>query len=149
MQLRAVFERATENGLEGIMVKHPETRYLLGDRSSGWQKIKPEYVEGAMDTVDLAIIGACYSLGRSAGRRGLSGLTHFILGCRVERKGEPLRLAPCGRVGTGYSFAELRRLQERILPIMVRRNISKRGGAQGCTDLPTEVFGHSSFSADH
>lgn len=150
--LGMLYTKASEAKLEGIMLKRPDATYELGDRSKKWQKLKPEYVPGAMDTLDLAVLGACYSSGRSAGRRGLTGLTHFIVGCRVESPGDGIRFAPCGRVGTGYTFDELRQIQTRLSRCMVERQVppgARRSGAEGSADLPKELFGESRFTPDH
>jgi len=150
--LTSLFDAASDARLEGIMLKRADATYELGERSKMWQKLKPEYVEGAMDTLDLAVLGACYSDGKTAGRRGLTGLTHFIVGCRIEGPGQPLQFAPCGRVGTGYTFAELKDIQVRLQRCMVQRVLppgAKRSGLQGSADLPRELFGRSCFTADH
>ena len=42
---------------EGIMVKHPLSIYKPDKRGEGWLKIKPEYVSGLMDELDVLIGG--------------------------------------------------------------------------------------------
>jgi bifunctional non-homologous end joining protein LigD len=41
---RDFFERVVAQGHEGIMAKHQTSRYLAGQRSSAWRKIKPVQV---------------------------------------------------------------------------------------------------------
>lgn len=46
---------------EGLIVKDPDSLYVPGRRTLSWIKIKPEYVEGLCDDLDVVIIGAYYS----------------------------------------------------------------------------------------
>ena len=55
------FEKAVEQGQEGVMAKHLASRYLPGRRSSAWRKIKPAR------SVPCAIVG--YVPGREGFRR--------------------------------------------------------------------------------
>jgi len=43
--------------MEGIIVKNVNSHYILNDRSNKWLKLKPDYIEGLGDTLDLIILG--------------------------------------------------------------------------------------------
>jgi DNA ligase-4 len=60
---------------EGIMVKDPETPYRPNTRKGGWFKIKPEYVGGLMDELDLLIVGGYFGEGHRGGM-----ISHFMCG---------------------------------------------------------------------
>ena len=61
------------------MVKSPESVYKPSVRSgSGWFKVKPDYMLGLNDDLDLLIIGGYYGVGR---RSGL--ISHFLLAVAV------------------------------------------------------------------
>ena len=67
--------KAIDSRLEGILVKDPESVYKPSVRSnSGWFKVKPDYMLGLNDDMDLLIVGGYYGSGR---RSGL--LSHFLL----------------------------------------------------------------------
>lgn len=53
-------EEAVQDQVEGLILKDPQSRYSVAHRSSHWIKIKPEYVEGMCDDLDVVVIGAWY-----------------------------------------------------------------------------------------
>ena len=53
-------EEAVQDQVEGLILKDPQSRYIVAHRSSHWIKIKPEYVEGMCDDLDVVVIGAWY-----------------------------------------------------------------------------------------
>jgi ATP-dependent DNA ligase len=55
---KAFFEKVVADGHEGVMAKHHASRYLPGQRSSSWRKIKP------------ALVVPCVIIGYQAGRSG-------------------------------------------------------------------------------
>ena len=66
---------AIDSRLEGIVVKNPDSVYRPAIRNgSGWYKVKPDYMLGLNDDLDLLIVGGYYGEGR---RSGL--LSHFLL----------------------------------------------------------------------
>ncbi|HDQ08482.1 MAG TPA: ATP-dependent DNA ligase [Methanoculleus sp.] len=87
-EIEAFYRGALEEGHEGIMIKVPSSGYTPGVRGKDWIKIKP-----AVDTIDLAVIGAEWGEGRRANLFG-----SFLLACIHE--GE---LIPVSKVATGFS----------------------------------------------
>ena len=89
---------------EGIMVKHPLSIYKPDKRGEGWLKIKPEYVNGLMDELDILIIGGYWGKGARGGM-----MSHFL--CAVAEKppsGEkPSVFHTLCRIGSGYTMKEL------------------------------------------
>ncbi|XP_066493661.1 DNA ligase 4 [Tiliqua scincoides] len=95
---------AIDNREEGIVVKDPMSTYKPDKRGEGWLKIKPEYVNGLMDELDLLIVGGYWGKGLRGGM-----MSHFL--CAVAET------PPCGekpsvfhsicRVGSGYTMKEL------------------------------------------
>jgi DNA ligase-4 len=45
------------NREEGIMIKNVNSTYVPNERKNKWMKLKPEYIEGLGDDLDLLIIG--------------------------------------------------------------------------------------------
>ncbi|CAO2611378.1 DNA ligase 4 [Lemmus lemmus] len=95
---------AIDNREEGIMVKHPLSIYKPDKRGEGWLKIKPEYVTGLMDELDLLIVGGYWGKGSRGGM-----MSHFL--CAVAEApphGErPSVFHTLCRVGSGYTMKEL------------------------------------------
>ncbi|MDG6258032.1 MAG: ATP-dependent DNA ligase [Methanomicrobiaceae archaeon] len=86
--IESFYRNALDKGHEGIMLKALDSLYTPGVRGRQWVKIKP-----AVDTMDLAVIGAEWGEGRRARVFG-----SFLLACQDE--GE---LLPVGKVATGFS----------------------------------------------
>eukprot|EP00026_Physarum_polycephalum_P001548 Phypoly_transcript_01550.p1 GENE.Phypoly_transcript_01550~~Phypoly_transcript_01550.p1 ORF type:complete len:948 (+),score=159.21 Phypoly_transcript_01550:87-2930(+) len=128
-------DAAIMRGDEGIMIKDLESLYIPSERKEKWVKIKPEYVEGLGDDLDLLIIGGYYGKGD---RRG-GTISHFLLGVAVsspddnvkrltpdpshdsqpamplrDAQGHPTLFYSVCKVGTGYSDAELQNLQKML-----------------------------------
>ncbi|KYR02618.1 DNA ligase IV [Tieghemostelium lacteum] len=121
-----LLDQAIINREEGVMLKSLTSNYVPGERKDKWIKIKPEYLEGVGDDLDLVIIGGYY--GSGVGRRG-GTLSHFMLGVPYFEDGlDPDRKYPefedvdripfysfC-KVGSGYSDEELKSLQQLLEP---------------------------------
>lgn len=52
---------------EGIVLKDLASPYECGDKSGAWLKVKPDYVNGAVD-LDVLIIGGFYGQGHHGGK---------------------------------------------------------------------------------
>ncbi|KAL7845764.1 hypothetical protein AOLI_G00239560 [Acnodon oligacanthus] len=95
---------AIDNREEGIMVKDPMSIYKPDKRGEGWLKIKPEYVDGLMDELDLLIVGGYWGKGRRSGM-----LSHFL--CAVAETPAPAEkptvFHTLCRIGSGYTMKEL------------------------------------------
>jgi DNA ligase-4 len=95
--------RAIDSRHEGIMVKDLNSIYVPNERRDKWTKLKPEYMDGIGDTLDLLIIGGMYGSGVCKG----ASISHFLLGVQKS----PGVYWSVARVGSGYYDAELRTLQ--------------------------------------
>ena len=91
-----------ELGLEGIVAKRIDSKYESGRRSTAWRKVKH-------DLRQEFVIG-----GWSPGQGGRSGRVGALLLGYYDDDGS-LRYA--GKVGTGFSEAELDRLDARLSPL--------------------------------
>ncbi|XP_008323548.1 DNA ligase 4 isoform X2 [Cynoglossus semilaevis] len=95
---------AIDNREEGIMVKDPLSVYKPDKRGEGWLKIKPEYVDGLMDELDLLIVGGYWGKGRRGGM-----MSHFLCAiAEAPKPGEkPSVFHSFCRIGSGYTMKEL------------------------------------------
>lgn len=101
----ALLAAADERGLEGVVAKRTESPYEPGKRTHTWRKVKVRRHQ------ELVIGGWLPGEGGRAGRIGA-----LLVGYHDEEgDGGPLRFA--GRVGTGYTDAELVRLAGVLAPL--------------------------------
>ena len=97
----ALAEAAEAQGLEGIMAKRDDSRYLQGRRTRDWLKIK---THGRQEFV---VVGYTAGSGRRVGSFG-----SLVLAVQDE---DGLRYV--GNVGTGFDDAEIRRLLKLMKPL--------------------------------
>ena len=91
-------------------MKDLNSTYFVGERSreqKKWIKMKPDYSD-EVESLDLLILGAYYSEGtRRAGQ-----LSHFLIGVRSDDS--PELWLHIGKVGSGFTDAELAKFHERV-----------------------------------
>jgi len=72
-------DSAMEKGHEGVVFKALSTTYEVGSRDRSWLKLKPDYVAGMGDTLDLLILAGYYGEGRRSGGQ----INSFLVGVRA------------------------------------------------------------------
>jgi bifunctional non-homologous end joining protein LigD len=101
----ALLEAATAQGLEGVVAKLADSRYEPGGRVRTWRKVKVRRHQ------EVVVGGWLPGEGNRSGRIGA-----LLVGVH-DRAGDGLPLRFAGRVGTGFTEAELARLAERMGPL--------------------------------
>lgn len=105
----ALLAAAREQGLEGVVAKRLDSRYEPGKRSAAWRKVKVRRRQ------EMVIGGWLPGEGSRAGQIGA-----LLVGYHDSAgSGGPLHFA--GRVGTGFTDAELARLPELLGPLTTQR----------------------------
>jgi bifunctional non-homologous end joining protein LigD len=99
---RALYDAARERGLEGIMAKRASSTYQPGRRAPDWRKIK------VRRTGEVVVGGWLPGEGGRSGKIG-----SLLVGC-YDGEGH-LRFS--GRVGTGFTEAELERVEGLLAPL--------------------------------
>jgi DNA ligase D len=99
---RAFFEQASQMKLEGVISKRADALYQQ-TRSRSWLKVKCRLSD------EFVIVG--YAPSEAAG-----GIGALLLG---EKDGDSLRYV--GRVGTGFSFAQMKALHTRLDALQTRK----------------------------
>jgi DNA ligase 4 len=88
-QVVDALNKAIDSRLEGIVIKNPESLYKPSVRSgSGWFKVKPDYMNGLNDDLDLLIVGGYYGVGRRSGM-----LSHFLLAVAIDDENDATAVA--------------------------------------------------------
>ena len=100
---KSFFEQAVENGMEGVIAKQADSKYIPGSRSDKWLKIK------AMESQEALICG--YTDSDSAAPFG-----SLILG--IHRDGELVYIGNCG---TGFSDEDRRQLFDRFQDLITEK----------------------------
>ncbi len=112
-QLEEFFEKSVENGLEGIVAKELDSKYIAGARKFSWIKLKRSYRGELNDTLDLVIVG--YYLGK--GMR-----SEFKFGgllCAAYNQKRDL-FETVSRLGTGFSEKQMVELEKTLKKQVVK-----------------------------
>ncbi len=97
LEIEAAFEASRGRNNEGLVIKHPGSRYTPGKRGKTWLKLKR-----ALITLDVVVTAAEYGHGK---RRGLLSDYTFA----VQHEGKLLNI---GKAYSGITDAELNQLSE-------------------------------------
>lgn len=109
----ALLALTEKQGLEGVVAKRLDSRYVPGGRSNSWIKVKNVITE------DLVIGGWLPGEGRRADRLGA-----LLVGLHEDGA-----LRYCGRVGTGFTEKTLRELTAKLREISAERSPFEAGRA--------------------
>lgn len=105
-KLIEAFDDAISKGLEGLVVKRPDSPYEAGARNFNWVKVKRQAGGDLNDTVDVVIIG--YIAGR--GKRAAFGAGALLVG--VYNDAIDI-FESITKIGTGLSDDEWREIHKR------------------------------------
>jgi bifunctional non-homologous end joining protein LigD len=106
-EAEALLGLTEERGLEGLVAKRLDSRYLPGRRSRAWLKVKNTRSQ------ELVVGGWLPGQGRRAETIGA-----ILVGYHEQVEGER-RLRYAGRVGSGFTEAELERLAKLLGPLEI------------------------------
>jgi DNA ligase-1 len=99
-------------GLEGVVVKRPDSKYQAGARNFNWVKLKRHTSGELSDTVDLVLLGYYFGKGKRA-EFGVGALLGGVYDAENDR------FATITKLGTGLSDAEWRQLHARADKLQV------------------------------
>lgn len=93
-RLETIFAKAIAQRWEGYVLKASDEPYFpihaagVNESFGRWIKLKKDYIPGLGDTVDLALIGACYNAQDAAALTSLQNVrwTHFLVGCLLNKE---------------------------------------------------------------
>ncbi|KAJ3551575.1 hypothetical protein NPX13_g11328 [Xylaria arbuscula] len=112
-EIEPMLRKIVSDASEGLVVKNPRSMYTVGLRVPDWIKVKPDYMDGFGENVDVVIIGGYYGSGRRGGR-----LSSFMCGLRVTESdikagAHPEKCYSFIKVGGGFraeDYAEIQHL---------------------------------------
>ncbi len=111
-RIKVLFDDALTKGLEGLIVKRPDSLYEAGARNFNWIKLKRNSVGELKDTIDVVILGYIY--GR--GKRAEFGAGALLVGVYDKDKDEFVTVS---KIGTGLTDDEWREIHKRADKIKV------------------------------
>lgn len=111
-ELELYFAANIASGLEGLVVKKPDSIYQPGKRNFNWIKLKRQEEGHLEDTIDCVVLG--YYAG--SGKRAAFGIGAFLVG--VFNKKED-RFETIAKIGTGLKDDDWREFKKRCDKIKV------------------------------
>jgi len=112
-KLEDYFLRQISKGLEGVVVKRPDSPYRPGKRNFNWIKLKRLEKGHLLDTIDCIVLG--YYYGR--GKRAAFGIGALLVGAYNKKRDCFQTVA---KIGTGLSDEEWRAIKKRCDSISVK-----------------------------
>ncbi|MCL5290934.1 MAG: ATP-dependent DNA ligase [Actinobacteria bacterium] len=127
-ELESFFEKAVEEGCEGVVAKSTgsESIYRAGARGWLWIKYKREYRSEMTDTADLVVVGGYYGRGRRAGVYG-----SLLMAC-YDDKTDTFKSVT--KLGAGLTDKDLAELPGRLSPYVLE-HVSPRVDAKERPDV--------------
>jgi len=112
-EISAFFDRAVQEGTEGLVCKSigPDSLYEAGKRGWAWIKWKRSYRSEMADTVDLTVVGAFAGRGKRAGTYGA-----LLMAAYNE---EEDRFDTVCKLGSGFTDEDLARLPRLLKPYLL------------------------------
>ncbi|MDP3973297.1 MAG: ATP-dependent DNA ligase [Candidatus Daviesbacteria bacterium] len=111
-RIQELFDDALTKGLEGLIVKRPDSKYEAGGRNFNWVKLKRHSSGELSDTIDCVILG--YIFGK--GKRSSFGAGALLVGVYDDKKDEFVTVS---KIGTGLTDEEWREIHKRADKIKV------------------------------
>ncbi len=111
-RLQAMLDDAISKGLEGLVVKRPDSKYEAGARNFNWVKLKRHSAGELKDTIDCVILGYIFGRGKRAG----FGAGSLLVGVYDSEKDEFVTVS---KIGTGLTDEEWREIHKRADKIKV------------------------------
>lgn len=127
-EIEKFFNENVERGLEGIIAKDLNARYIAGARKFAWIKLKRSYKGELEDSVDVVILG--YFKGR--GLRTKFGLGALLTGVYDKKEDKFKTLA---KIGSGFTEGKMVELEKTL-----RKIISNKKPARVDSELEPDFW---------
>jgi DNA ligase 1 len=111
-KIQGMFDLSISQGLEGLIVKKPDSKYEAGARNFNWVKLKRHSAGELKDTIDCVILG--YIFGK--GKRSSFGAGSLLVGVYDQKKD---MFVTVSKIGTGLTDIEWKEIHARADKISV------------------------------
>lgn len=105
-KLQVMLDDAITQGLEGVVIKRPDSHYVAGGRNFNWVKLKRHSSGELHDTIDAVILGYIYG----KGKRTSFGAGALLVGLYDPSEDQFVSVS---RIGTGLTDDEWRSIREK------------------------------------
>ncbi len=112
--IESYFDRAIEDGLEGIVAKDLDAPYIAGARKFSWIKMKRSYKGELSDTLDLVVVGFYAGKG-SRTEFGFGGMLAAVYNEKQDV------FETISKIGTGFTEEEMRTFKKLLEKIRVAK----------------------------
>ncbi|EKD85515.1 MAG: hypothetical protein ACD_38C00007G0001 [uncultured bacterium] len=112
-RLQDLLDEAISLGLEGLVVKRPDSKYEAGARNFNWVKLKRHSSGELKDTIDCVILGYIFGKGKRSG----FGAGSLLVGVYDDKKDEFVTVS---KIGTGLSDEEWRGIEVKSQKLKVK-----------------------------
>ncbi len=112
-RLQTLLDDAISKGLEGLVVKRPDSKYEAGARNFNWVKLKRHSAGELHDTIDCVILGYIFGRGKRAG----FGAGALLVGVYDKEKDEFVTVS---KIGTGLTDEEWRDIKVKSQKLKVK-----------------------------
>lgn len=99
---------------EGVIVKNPRSAYIPNGRGEHWVKIKPEYVDGVFDSLDVLVVGGYYGSGTRGGHGVISSYLCAVRDNTSKSQTGKKLLTFC-KFGSGFTYQQMGKFRQVIL----------------------------------
>lgn len=106
VQLQDMLDDAISKGLEGVVIKRPDSGYVAGGRNFNWVKLKRHSSGELHDTIDAVILGYIYG----KGKRTSFGAGALLVGLYDPSEDQFVSVS---RIGTGLTDDEWKSIKEK------------------------------------
>lgn len=110
--IQQMFDDAITKGLEGLIVKKPDSSYEAGARNFNWVKLKRHSAGELKDTIDCVILGYIFGKGKRSG----FGAGSLLVGVYDSQKDIFVTVS---KIGTGLTDEEWKEIHQRADKISV------------------------------
>jgi DNA ligase-1 len=117
-ELEKFFNESVENGLEGIIAKDLNAKYIAGARKFAWIKLKRSYKGELSDAIDVVIIGFF----KGKGMRTELGLGALLTAVYDGKKDVFRSIA---KIGTGMSEEKIVELEKMLSKIKTKNKLAR------------------------
>ncbi|KAI8596789.1 ATP dependent DNA ligase domain-containing protein [Dissophora ornata] len=100
---------------EGVVVKNPRSVYTPNGRGEDWVKIKPEYVDGVFDSLDVLIVGGYYGAGSRGGQGTISSYLCAVRDNTSKSQTGKQFLSFC-KFGSGFTYEQMGKFNQLLGP---------------------------------